>query len=471
MKAEKTGWVLLFTGLMLVMCGFILGEALARAFRCSQGTAAVQKACAQVKPAWRGGETLSAGMMKKIQKEFGEQPVTYTVKSLLRQQIKDCSGKGVDADIQGVDLTWSMFHHFTYLSGGFFPATRNADVMRTAVISEDFSYKLFRTHLTTGMELEIYGETFRIAGVFKTKEDILYDLVQPGLPDVLIPAETMLALDEKAYIDAVEVWTDSSLTFGSSTDRLLAALIRAGADMNRLTVTDFVNAEKSIAQRPWLLILTAGLITALSCLRCLFRWATGLFQEIRAAYAGLSFGALRSSLLHRGLSLILPVMILVVLILLWVQNDFSFYIPAEYLPGEKLEGRKYAELLLEALRQFFSGINEEASVNVKLLQAAGLLSGALFRTALFAGFILCRAGMAMINSRSFHRMLGKAGSLMVISILVACVFTVAWGLPLKVHTEGIMILWFFIATGLIQNPPPLQEHHPYSALEMGAIPH
>ena len=458
MKAERTGWLLLFCGLLLIMTGFISGNAVTRAFGNSQGTAAAQKAVAEVKPAWRGGEALHAGIIQKIRKEFGEQAVTYTVKTHSRQQIKDWSGKRNDAEIAGVDPTWSMFHAFTYQSGGFFPYTRNAKTSRIAVISEDFSYKLFRTHQTVGMELEIYGETFRIAGVYQTKKDLLHELAQPGLPDVLIPAETMLALDNKAYIDSIEVWMDSSLTFGNSADRLLLALSRAGADIEKITITDFVNAEKIIAQRPSLLILAACLMTVVSCLRILIHWVSGLFRDIRAVSA--DFGpraSLHSVLLKRFLYVILPLGILTVLVFLWVRIDAGFFIPAEYLPGERLEGRKYAELTLNALRRMLLGINEEASVNVKLLQAAGLISGTFFRVAIFIGFILCRAGLVMTDCRSLPGALAKTGSMLLLCLLLACAFTAASGLPLEIYTEGMLPFWLFIAADLVHKSQPMQR--------------
>ncbi len=493
MKTGKTGWLLLFTGLLLVTTGFVLTNAVSEGLKGILGVVSMDKVCAQVKPEWRANKPLSTDTMKLLKKEYGDELVTYTVKTAAQMQTRDWSVKTFDVTVAGTDITYPMFHTFIFRDGCFFPTMRKKNASKTAIVSEDFAWKLFRTVDATGMELELYGETFQITGVFTTSKDILNTLIQPDLPDILIPAETMLELDEKAYIDSVELVSDESVIFGGNKEEILSALSRAGADTNRFIVTDFVITGKSIVQRPFLIVYTAGLIAAILWAFHMLRTFVNLFRQIREIRTNYSLDqALWPVLVKNVLKLILPVAAITALIFLLSRNSFNFYFPAEYIPGEKLEGQKYMDLMKESLRQLFSGIEQQAAVDVKLLQAADLFSGVIFRLALLPGFFLVWQGNACLTAqhtvremsgyayqnenieKSSHtlqnhvlgrvkaegipisRMLGKAGVLQVISVLAACMLCTLSDLPLHVFTEGILVLWLFTATGFITK---IQKHY------------
>ena len=493
MKTEKTGWLLLFTGLLLVTAGFVLTNGVSEGLKDILGVVSMGKVCAEVKPEWRADEPLSPDTMKLLKKEYGDELVTYTVKTVAQKQTRDWSGKTFDAAVAGADNTHPTFHTLMFKDGRFFPTTRKNSASKTAIVSENFAWKLFRTVDASGMELELYGENFRITGVFETSKNILNTLIQPGLPDIIIPAETMLELDEKAYIDSVELVADESVTFGGNEEEILSALKRAGADTNQFIVTDFVLTGKSIIQRPFLIVYTAGLIAAILWFFHMLRIFVSLARQIRGIRSIYSQDqALWPVLVKYVLKLILPIAAITSLILLLSRNSFDFYFPAEYIPGEKLEGQKYMELMKESLRQLFSGIEQRAPINVKLLQAADLFSGAVFRLALLPGFFLVWQGNACLTvqrtvgeisrctcqtgniEKSSHilqnyildgakaegmpisRMLGKAGVLQVICMLAACALCTLSDLPLQVFTEGILILWLLTATGFITK---IQKHH------------
>lgn len=447
--------MLLGIGLFLILFGYILGMAVTETLINTGGVVGMEKVAAEVKPAWKGGDTLDTKMIEKLKAEFGEERITYTVNTSTPQQTEGWSGKKVDAAVIGADSTYSMFHSFKFLHGGFFPPARKAGALKTAVISGDIAWTLFRTTDAVGMELMLYGEAFKITGVFKSPEDILHILVRDGSPDILIPAETMLALDDNAHIGSVELTTDDSVIFGGNTERIFAALRLAGANTSRFNVTDFVTGLKSIAQRPMLLIFMAGFITVLLCSTHIVRTITGLIRDMWRTHLEYDLTPSRSVWYKSGLKLVLPALVITVLVLLWQQSNFKFYLPAEFIPGEALEQQKYQELLQEGLRQIFYGIDEEASVNVRLFQAAGLLSGALFRTSLFAGFLLTVAGLTALFRRPFEEAVGKTGVLQVAALLAACGLCRSFGLPVRICTEGVLVLWTFVVTCLIVSN---QEH-------------
>lgn len=448
MKTQMAGWLLLGIGLFLITSGLILGTAVTEALTSTGGTVGMDKVSAEVNPAWKGGETLNLDMIKKFREEFGPEHITYTVNTAVTKQTKDWSGKRMDAVVVGADSTYSMFHGFDFLDGGFILAEKYGAV-KTAVISEALAWALFRTTRAAGMELVVYGQSFRIAGVFKYPEDILHTLVKPGLPDVYLPAETMLKLDEQSYIASVEVAVDDSVIFGGNTERINAALRRMRADTGRFIITDFSAGRKPIAQRPALIVITAGCITMLLCIVQIFKAGSGLIREVWKTHREYKLNPPRSAWLKQVLRLILPAAVIAALVLLWHHSDFKLFVPAEYLPGETLDGQKYKELIQESFRRVFSGIREEASVNVRLFQAAGLLSGIIFRSAVYAGTLITFAGMTVLNHTMLAGKVVKTGIWQVVALLAACGLCLKSGLPIQIHTEGVLVLWTSVAACLM----------------------
>lgn len=448
MKTQKAGWLLFGIGLFLITSGLVLGTAVTVALTNTGGTVGMDKVAAEVNLVWKGGETLDLEMIEKLREEFGAGQVTYTVETVAAKQTKDWSGKRIDAVVAGADSTYGMFHGFDFLDGGFLLA-ENPGAVKSAVISEALAWALFRTTRAAGMELEVYGKPFRITGVFRCPDDILHTLVKPGLPDVFLPAEFMLALDDQAYIASVEVAVDDSVIFGGNTERVNAALRRTGADTARFTVTDFTSGRKSIAQKPVLIVIAAGFITVLLSTVYLIKSILGFIREMWKVHRECRLNPPPSVWLKRGLRLILPAAVIAALVLLWHHSHFKLYVPAEYLPGETLDGQKYQELLQESLRQVFSGIREGASLNVRLFQAAGLLSGTIFRIAVYAGSLLTFAGMTALNHTQLAGNAVKIGICQTAALLTACGLCQKSGLPVQIHTEGILVLWTSIAACLM----------------------
>lgn len=447
MSKQKAGWLLLGIGTFLITSGLVLGTAVTEVLTNTGGAVGMRKVSAEVKPAWRGDKTLNLEMIKKFREEFGTNHITYTVESINMKQTKDWSGKKIDAAVTGADSNYAVFHGFAF-SDGSFDLAEKLGAEKTAVISETLAWALFRTTRAAGMELELYGQAFRITGVFRYPEDILYTLVKPGLPDVLISAETMLSLDEGAYIASVELAVDGSITFGGNTERMNSALRRMGADTNRFIFTDFDTGRKSIAQKPALIVITAGFITVLLSIVYFIKSVMSLIREIWKTCRAYGMNPPWSAWLKQGLRLLLPAAVIAALLLLWRQSGFRLYVPAEYIPGETLDGQKYQELIREGFRRFFSGIREEASVNVKLFQAAGLLSGTIFRTAVYAGALLTFAGMTALSHTPLAGGVVKAGICQIAALLAACGLCLLYGLPVRIYTEGVLVLWTFVAACL-----------------------
>lgn len=399
MKALKMGWLIFITGLFLTTAGFIMGNDVTEALKATGGAVSMNKAAAEVKQAWKGGDTLSGDMVKKIKKEYDQGLAAYTVKTAKPQQITDWSGKAFDAVIEGADGNYSMFHGFEFINGCFFPPNPKIDALKTAIVSGDFAWKLFRTVNVVGMRFMVYGEVFIITGVFKIPDNILYTLSQPCVPDVILPAETMLALDDRAYIDSLELAADDSVIFGSNSELVLSLLRQAGADTDRFTVTDFATGGKIVSQRPLLIVFAAGFAMLLLCGFHAMKACSKLAREIwNACIDGSSGKIIRTIILKHAAGLILLVAAIVAVIIIWRRWGFDIYFPVEYLPGEELDGQKYSELFKESLRNLFSGISEGSPANIRLLQSASLLSGVLFRLAFFAGFPLICFGKRMLST-------------------------------------------------------------------------
>jgi len=482
MREIKTGWLLFVTGLFLTTAGFILGNAVTEALEASGGAVSMRKAAVEVKPLWKGGDTLNEDMVKEIKKEYDPGLVACTVKTAAPQRIADWSGKAFDAVIAGADDNYLMFHGFEFISGCFFRSNKTGD-LKTAIVSEDFAWKLFRTVDAVGMQLTVYGEIFRITGVFKVPDNILYTLAQPCMPDVIVPAETMLALDNRAYIDSLELAADDSVIFGENTELVLGLLRNAGADTDRFNIIDFATGGKIAGQRPLLIVFAAGFATVLLCCTHMLKKFSELAREIwTAGIDGKSGKINRDIILKYAAGLIIPIVVIAAITFIWSKCDFDFYIPVEYLPGEILDQKKYSDLFKESLRKLFSGISEEAPANIRLLQSAGLLSGVLFRLAFFAGFPLICCGKMIISmpkrftlqsgyvtagnkdnfavtpeaftlQRKFSSgsILGRAAVLQVICIILTCDLCKFSGLQLNIFTEGILVLLCFIATGLLNG--------------------
>jgi hypothetical protein len=72
---------------------------------------------------------------------------------------------------------------------------------------------------------------------------------------------------------------DDSFILGGNTERILSVLRLAGADTNRFITEDFVSGERSIRQRPFLLIFLLGLASVLICCEYILRETSEFFYR------------------------------------------------------------------------------------------------------------------------------------------------------------------------------------------------
>ncbi|MDF2670028.1 MAG: hypothetical protein K0R67_2334, partial [Paenibacillus sp.] len=150
--------------------------------------------------------------------------------------------------------------------------------------SEELAEQLFHSGNVTGLQVEIGGEAFVIAGVFAKAASVLTSMADDNVPDLFMPVTTWLDQHPEGKITTMElaVIQDNNHDFAIS-ERLTAAFIAAGKDPpTRYVITNFSKEYEMANSKSHMLEIVMGIacmwIVVRVAWRCL-RTAVLLFTQ------------------------------------------------------------------------------------------------------------------------------------------------------------------------------------------------
>ncbi len=453
MKIHKTGWNMLLFGMLLLVSGIILGSAAVEGLKDATGAISTEKVVVEVKPEWKGGDRkiLTMEILKKLEKKLQNNLIAYTVEPKTSKQTIESNGSRTQVILAGIGGRYNMFRRFEFVYGGFSPAFSKSGAPKIALVSEDFAWERFKTHNAIGQTIQVYGESFVIAGVFRNGRGVLHLLTKEELPEVLIPAGTMLELDSGAIIASFETAADKSEIYNSGRNLILTALRQEGLDESRLDVSDFSVHQKLMLQKPMIIVFLTGFITIIFLGLQAFIGFKEIIRGIRSIYADYDLSnTLRAGIRTYGGEMIKTSVFLAFIFVVWRFSAFDFFILPEYVPGETPDMQKYADLLRESIRNTFSGVSDKASFSIRLLQATRMLTDMILCLSVFGGLIFTRIGTKLLRNQFINAgvSIWKAGGGLFLCLAVVLGLCYVSELPMSIYTKGILIVWIYIASGL-----------------------
>lgn len=196
---------------------------------------------------------------------------------------------------------------------------------KVAVIGSSLALKLFLSTDAVGKTIEINNTEYKICGVFQEDDDFINEISGDGKQRVYIPY-TCYNGYEKSHIDTLAY--DNSV----STAPLIEQM-----DLSQYYPTNLSEKFKVIETFKHIVLLLVFITTCIIALKIWFylckRFICNIREDLKENYL---FKSVRKIPIQYILLIITALGIPLVLLLIFINSDFSIYIAAKYIPYDNL---------------------------------------------------------------------------------------------------------------------------------------
>lgn len=423
-RSRLTTWIV-FAGMLLLVAGGGLSEALLSQWRGMSGPLALDTLTVNVDLAAdpAGSARLSVREAEKLA-EAWERPVAYSARTL---SAVSTEARSAEADVIGVGGQTDRFANLWLYSGGSIAGRSVEEHAKVAAVSSQLAEQLFGTRNVVGMTVRLMGATFKIVGVYEPSDSLLGWMTDNGKPDLLVPVTTLIDLNPSLRIDTVRLAAGPASAV-SGIEEARAALTALGKPPSRYRIVNYAVEQDWVGQKPKLLLAAAGAAAILLCAslaagrlkRAVARVRTGLATEdwsdvVRRHRAELAADAAA------------VVALAVCAAGLWIAIRHRMYIPAEFVPEELIDWSFYRDKWLEWWQQQVGSMGYVASPDELIYERVNMLVGRLTAVGLLIGLPLLGIGIrewAMnglaVGARLVRLALCAAGAVGATSVLAWC---------------------------------------------------
>lgn len=440
-------WGLLFTGILLLFSGAVIGSSVIEKLCDRYGSYSYDKVVISLtREAYEDKNNLfTQEDIKKLSLQPGTGKLAASARSIKPVQYGDIR---VEAGIHGVSYSYFDFMALNFIKGNFISKSHEEEASRVAVIDEKLALELFGTSNIIGKELKIYGEKFKVIGVFESDTSILGIITEHQEPSVYIPVGVMLEMDQSAGISSIQVKTSENDLLGRNEDMVFRALRAIGKDTSGYRIEDYHISVYYLQQKIHLLIFIPGLLIILLMIKLLKNTIKELVIEIwskcKTDYLLNVVKICRVKIVE---SLIRTGLMFAAMAAIWSNISFKLFIPPNYIPDELIDLSYYLDLLKDGILQNNSRLGYFPPAEEFLLTSSQSMLNVLFYSALLAGLPMLVSGLYQLRLRDTSLYLLIPA---VCIITVMCLFfisiTTVFGLemPLNLDTKGLLILFAFV---------------------------
>ncbi|MGE5678610.1 MAG: ABC transporter permease, partial [Pseudomonadota bacterium] len=238
MKERKAGWVMAFSGILLILSLVILGKAIVEKCVQMNGAYSMQKVLvSEKKQAGQKDENFfSIDDINRLKKELSTRDISYTAQSGIAGTSAVYGANTYPVSLTGIDHLYTRFGGPVLEEGSHITQTQEEEGALVAVIDEELAWKVFKTDKVIGKTINIYNAAFTIAGVVEKEASIIGKLTDDGLPDVYIPAPIMLELDATARITGLQIRTSESNLMDQNISAVSVAISHIGKDPSSYSI-------------------------------------------------------------------------------------------------------------------------------------------------------------------------------------------------------------------------------------------
>ncbi len=274
---------------------------------------------AQVNYNMRSGvDPASVEVINKLSQRLSSKSMSFTSEAEVTK-IKD-------ADVMPVYTTHSLLDLYKWdLSGESFTEDDVSTGVKKAIISDTLALKLYFNTDVVGKELIINGESFIVSGVYENSTKLIDELSKDGKERVYIPY-TCADSPETLPIHTIVYDTKSS-----------SAPIIEQMNLPQYHFTDFSEKSKVIEtfEHIAFFVMFLGLCVVMIYLwfKLCKRFLANIRENLKENYF---FKSLLSVPLKYVLLIVVGVGIPALLLIIFLNSDFSIYIVAKYIPYDNL---------------------------------------------------------------------------------------------------------------------------------------
>jgi hypothetical protein len=262
MEERKAGWVMAFSGILLILSLIILGKAIVDECVRLNGAYSMQKVLVSEKnqSGQKGENSFSIDDINRLESELSTKDISYTARSGMASTSAVYGDNAYPVSLTGIDYLYTRFSGLVLEEGNYITQKQEEEGALVAVIDEELAWEIFKTDKVIGKTIDIYNAAFTIAGVVEKEASIIGKLTDDGLPDVYIPASVMLELDATARITGLQIRTSESNLMDQNTSAVSEALSQIGKDPSSYAIKDYNLAYALMEQKPLFLAFVLGLL-------------------------------------------------------------------------------------------------------------------------------------------------------------------------------------------------------------------
>ncbi len=449
MMRRKAVWLLISSGILLILSFIILGGALVEQCVLLNGAYSMQKVLVSGKNQEdpKGKVSFSIDDIKRLKKDLSTMGISYTARS----DIVDTSvSSGINVfpvRLIGTDYMYPLFSRLSLVEGSFITRKQEEEGAMVAIIDKELAWDIFKTKNAANRTIDICGAAFRIIGVMEKDASIIGKLTDDGLPMVYIPASVMLERDATARIIDLQIKTANAGTLGQNTTEISAAIRQIGKDPSNFNIIDYNLKLALMEQKPLLLVFILGIASMLILLSHIKNLIKKIYFLIRDRCNGDYFSnvikhnlkGIESHILEMALSL-------TGIVFIWIGIRFTLYIPPQNIPDELINISYYSDLVTAAIQEGIQSRGYIAPQTELIVNATDMLLNLLFCISFILGLLLLYAGLRELKGLNMDsgKLTSVLGLLFILSMVILTAAAFLLGLPYTANVKSVLVIWAFI---------------------------
>lgn len=449
MKSNKCVFILLFTGIFLLLLCIVEGRSLSVHNVISNGDIGTGKAAVTLRNTAdaKNADGFTIGEISKLSELLKTSYVTYQTETVREKTTVEVDGSSYAARVTGTNYVLPRFTTMYFKHGCFFTESAEEEGDTVAVIDDEFAWKVFKDENVVGKTLKLYGKTFRITGVIKKDSSIINRMLEDGLAEIFIPGEKLLELDEAAKINTFQLKTTDAGTLDHNRILIANALSKAGKDPDDYTIIDFNVSQALLRQKTDLIVFAPGAVTILILLLYLknivWHVITIIRKECYSDYLSNVIKMNSRMVIAAGMKIMTTVL---GIIMIASCISFKFYIPPSLIPEELIDISHYMNLINSRIQNEMSNRGYLESFSELYMRKINMLTGWPLFAAAAAGLLLVYLGlgkMKRLEMDTFQTTIA-CGFFFFLSLIILAAAAKIAELPFVLDTKNILVVWAFI---------------------------
>lgn len=337
-----------------------------------------------------------------------------------------------------VNSSYKNFTNINIVNGSFLTEKDGKSKARNLIIEENTALKLFKSTDIIGMHVKLMNVDFRIAGIYKSKNSFLHNLVEKKEPKVYIPLQTVFSLNKDIAIPCFQISTLSRDGVIQNKRNVIKSIENIGKSSANYTIVDYMNSERQFSQASSLLTFVFGILIIILLLRIQGKIVKKVFIIIKKRYSSHYFFEVIKSSRKILIYSILKLSFLTFSIYLISQTiKFDFYLSPT--------SNNVIQYYINSTLDIFFQIGASKSLLDCIIHFSMFLISFVFILGIPLGLLLLLSGFFFLKNvhSSIDRVLLFFSITYIFSLLTASIAIKISNLPLVINMKTMLLIYIF----------------------------